>query len=71
MSHTIRGFQTDQAVLLADKIKAKLNEDIDVARIERALQTHGVVSDYTLWRKLPIVLETFGIDYDEIEQVSP
>lgn len=71
MTHTIRGFQEDQALLLADKIMAKIGEDIDVDRIVRSLQTHGVVNDRTFWRKLPIVLSGFGIDYDEIEEVAP
>lgn len=70
MSHTIKGFQEDQALLLVDKIKTKIDVDIDVNRIIRSLQTHGVVNDHTLWRKLPIVLEGFGIDYDEIEEVA-
>lgn len=71
MAHTIKGFQEDQAVLLADKIHSKIGVEIIVDRIVRSFQTHGVVSDYTLWRKLPIVLEGFGIDYDEIEEVAP
>ena len=71
MSHTIKGFQEDQALFLADKIKAKINVDIDIDRIVRVFQTHGVVSDHTLWRKLPSVLDAFGIDYDEIEEVAP
>lgn len=71
MSHTIRGFQADQAVLLADKIMAKTGSDIDVDRIVTVLQTYGVVSDYTYWRKLPNVLDALGFDYDEIEEVAP
>lgn len=71
MSHTIKGFQEDQAVILVDKIKAKTGEDRSVDVVVRVLQTHGVVSDYTYWRKLPSVLEALGFDYDEIEEVAP
>ncbi|QDH48092.1 hypothetical protein SEA_DEJAVU_85 [Microbacterium Phage DejaVu] len=71
MSHTIKGFQEDQAVLLADKILAKTGESIHVDRVLRQIQNHGVVSEYTYWRKLPDVLDGLGFDYDEIEEVSP
>ena len=71
MAHTIRGFQTDQALLLADEIQKKTAESISVERIERTFQTYGVVSDYTYWRKLPLVLQALGFDYDEIVEVAP
>ena len=70
MAHTIRGFQADKAVLLADKILDKTGETISVDRIIRVFQTYGVVSDYTYWRKLPNVLDALGFDYDEIEEVA-
>lgn len=71
MSQTIKGFQEDQAVLLADKILAKTSEVRSPDVIVRVFQTYGVVSDYTYWRKLPSVLDALGFDYDEIEEVAP
>jgi len=71
MAHTIRSFQGDKAVLLAEKIENKTGEFIEASRIETVLQTYGVVSDYTYWRRLPNVLEALGFDYDEIEEVAP
>lgn len=71
MAHTIKRFQEDQAVLLVDKIKTKTGEDRSVDVVVRVLQTYGVVSDYTYWRKLPSVLDALGFDYDEIEEVAP
>lgn len=71
MAQTIKGFQEDQAVLLVDKIKTKTGEDRSVDVVVRVLQTYGVVSDYTYWRKLPSVLDALGFDYDEIEEVAP
>lgn len=71
MPHTIKGFREDQAVILVDKIKAKTGEDRSVDVVVRVLQTYGVFSDYTYWRKLPSVLDALGFDYDEIEEVAP
>lgn len=71
MAHTIKGFQDDKTLLLADKILAKTGESVGVTRIYSALQNNGVVSEYTYWRKLPDVLKSLGFDYDEIEEVAP
>ncbi|QYC54208.1 hypothetical protein SEA_WELCOME_91 [Microbacterium phage Welcome] len=71
MAHTIKGFQIDRAETLSQEIDIKINEFIAVDRIVTALQTYGVVNDHTYWRKLPQVLEAFGIDYDEIVEVAP
>lgn len=71
MAHTIKGFQEDQAVLLADKIQVKTGESLSVDRIMTVLQDQGVVSDHTYWQKLPRVLAKLGFDYDEIEEVAP
>lgn len=71
MSHTIKGFQEDQAVLIVERVEEKMGDKLDVDRVVRVLQTYGVVSDYTYWRKLPSVLDALGYDYDEIEEVAP
>ena len=71
MAHTIKGFQEDQAVLIVERIEQKMGDKLDVDRVVRVLQTYGVVSDHTYWRKLPSVLGALGYDYDEIEEVAP
>lgn len=68
---TIKGFQEDRTLDLADLILAKTGESVGVIRIEAVLKTYGVVSDYTYWRKLPSVLDALGFDYDEIVEVAP
>lgn len=69
MSHTIKGFQEDKAVLLAEEISKVTGEYTSAERVATVLQTHGVVNDFTYWRKLPTVLDAFGVDYDEIVDV--
>lgn len=71
MSHTIRGFQEDQAVLLADKIEKKTGEKVAPSYIQSIIQRVGIVSDHTYWLKLPHLLSELGFDYDEIEEVAP
>lgn len=72
MSHTIRGFQDDQALLLQERIEKKLG-DSTMSSVERILSLfvkHGVVSEYTLWKNIAEVLKDLGIDYDEIYEVA-
>lgn len=71
MSHTIRGFQADKALDLADAILDRTGESEGVLRIESVLKEHGVVSDYTYWKQLPNVLADLGYEYDEIMEVIP
>lgn len=72
MSQTIRGFQEDQAILLQDQITKELGDSTtsSVERIVTLFVKHGVVSDYTLWKKIDEVLQDLGIDYDEIFEVA-
>lgn len=70
MSHTIRGFQEDKALLLADDIAKKTGESIAVTRIHALMVTHGIVSDPTYWARVEKVLNDLGFDYDEIFEVA-
>ena len=70
MSHTIKGFQQDKAVLLVDTITNY--EPTTLATVERVLYLftkHGIVSDYTYWARVEKVLADLGYDYDEIFEV--
>lgn len=72
MSHTIRSFQEDRAILLQDEIAHKLGGSTSstVERIVSLFVKHGVVSEFSLWNKMDEVLKDLGIDYDEIHEVS-
>lgn len=70
MSHTIRGFQEDKAVLLVDAIqKYDPTTLATVERVHALFVKHGVVSDHTHWIKINDVLDDLGYDYDEIFEV--
>lgn len=67
---TIRGFQEDQAIILSDQIRAKVNEDVSPDYIAAVMQRVGVVNEYTLHTRLDRVLDDLGFDYDEIVEVA-
>lgn len=67
---TIRGFQEDQAIILSDQIRAKVNEDVSPDYIAAVMQRVGVVNECTLHTRLDRVLDDLGFDYDEIVEVA-
>lgn len=70
MSSTIRGFQEDKALLLADTIAKKTGDNVPVIRIQSLMVKHGIVSDLTHWRRIDEVLHDLGYDYDEVFEVA-
>lgn len=70
MSHTIKGFQEDKAVLLVDTIMKY--DPTTLARVERVLSLfvkHSIFNDFTYWKNVEKVLADLGYDYDEIFEV--
>ncbi|AWY06413.1 hypothetical protein SEA_TANDEM_84 [Microbacterium phage Tandem] len=69
MSHTIRGFQEDKALLVSDAIAKKVGDQVSVERVHSLLVKRGIVSDMTYWRRIESVLADLGYDYDEVFEV--
>ena len=71
MNTKIQDYQMDAALLLADDIAKATGEHIAVERIAALMVHHGVVSDFTWWKKQDEIVTALGYDFDEIWMVAP